>query len=418
MTEKPLPPLFAQRDGFDLIPELGRLRAEEPVSKVDHHWGVPGWLVTRYSDVRAILSDHQHFPSVMPPYFAGGGAKGSGSGGTDSSGSANRAEGAGGSGTTGASANGLFIVYNPPEHTRIRRMLTPEFTMRRLARLEEWIDSTVAEHLDAIAAAGPPAELVGAFALRLPFLVICELFGVPHEDRPELLAKSTMWANMSLPVQQRLAASEALTAYMVSFIQTQRVSPGEGMVGTLVRDHATELTDRELAGITNIMMVAGYETTAAMLSLGTLLLLRNPEHVPLVLDGGQGLDRVIEELLRYLSVTHNAFPRVASEDVTIAGQPIKAGDLLLCSVPIANRDAELGDGMERFDPAREEVQHLAFGHGIHHCIGAPLARMEMRIAYPALFRRFPTLRLAVPFREIRWRGNTNIYGLEALPVAW
>jgi cytochrome P450 len=402
MTEKPLPPLFARRDGFDLIPELGRLRAEEPVSQVEHHWGVPGWLVTRYSDVRAILSDHQRFPSVMPPYFAGGGAQGSGAGGANGSGD----------------ANGLFIVYNPPEHTRIRRMLTPEFTMRRLARLEKWIDSTVAEHLDAIAAAGPPAELVGSFALRLPFLVICELFGVPDEDRADLLTKSTVWANMSLPVEQRLAASEALTAYMVEFVQAQRVNPGEGMVGTLARDHGTELTDQELAGITNIMMVAGYETTAAMLSLGTLLLLRNPEYVPLLLDGGQGLDRLIEELLRYLSVTHNAFPRVAKEDVTIAGQQIRAGDLLLCSPPIANRDEELGDGMEQFDPVRESAQHLAFGHGIHHCIGAPLARLEMRIAYPALFRRFPALRMAVPFEEIQWRGNTNIYGLEALPLTW
>ncbi len=409
MTEKPpSPPLFARRDGFDLIPELGRLRAEEPVTKVDHHWGVPAWLVTRYSDVRAILSDHQRFPSVMPPYFAGG------------SGGSNGAGGANGAGEAGAEtgSNGLFIVFNPPEHTRIRRMLTPEFTKRRLARLEEWIDSTVTEHLDAIAAAGPPTELVGAFALRLPFLVICELFGVPDEDRAELLPMSTAWANMSLPVEQRLAASEALTAYMVGFIQTQRVSPGEGMIGMLVRDHGTELTDRELAGITNIMMVAGYETTAAMLSLGTLLLLRNPEHIRPLFDGDQPLDRLIEELLRYLSVTHNAFPRVASEDVSIAGQPIKAGDLLLCSPPIANRDEELGEGMERFDPARELSQHLAFGHGIHHCIGAPLARLEMRIAYPALFRRFPTLRLAVPFEEIQWRGNTNIYGLEALPVAW
>jgi cytochrome P450 len=190
------------------------------------------------------------------------------------------------------------------------------------------------------------------------------------------------------------------------------------MVGTLARDHGAELTDKELAGITNIMMVAGYETTAAMLSLGTLLLLRNPEYVPLLLDGGQGLDRLIEELLRYLSVTHNAFPRVAKEDVTIAGQQIRAGDLLLCSPPIANRDEELGDGMEQFDPVRESAQHLAFGHGIHHCIGAPLARLEMRIAYPALFRRFPALRMAVPFEEIQWRGNTNIYGLEALPLTW
>ncbi|HEX3778400.1 MAG TPA: cytochrome P450 [Pseudonocardiaceae bacterium] len=397
-----LPPLFARRDGLDPIPELARLRAEAPVTKVRHHWGASAWLVTRYEDVRAVLGDHTRFTSGTPPYFAGAATE------ADNDGKP----------VNGMAGTGTFIVYDPPEHTRIRRMLIPEFTRRRLARLEPWIESSVTRHLDAIEQAGPPADLVDSFALRLPLLVICELFGVPYEGRADLLPLSTTFTDFTLSVEDRRAAGEQISAFMVGFVKSQREKPGDGMLGMLVREHGSDLTDREMAGIADIMLLAGYETTTAMLSLGTLVLLRNPEYVPLLFAGDQPLDHLIEELLRYLSVTHNAFPRIAQEDVEIGGQQIKAGELLVCSPPIANRDEQLGTDMDRFDPTRAVNQHLAFGHGIHHCIGAPLARLEMRIAYPALFRRFPELRLTVPFEDISWRANTNIYGLDSLPVTW
>ncbi|TNC24161.1 cytochrome P450 [Amycolatopsis alkalitolerans] len=389
------PPLFARRDGFDPLPELERLRAERPVTKVDYHWGVQTWLVTRYEDVRMILGDHKRFTSAPPPYFAGAG-----------------------DGSSGVDGTGWFIVYNPPAHTRLRRMLAAEFTKRRLARLEPRIEATVTGHLDEMERTGAPAELVSQFALRLPMLVICELFGVPFEGRTKLLPLSSKFTDFSLPVDERKAATERAGEIMVEFVRQQRADPGEGMLGMLIREHGDELTDRELAGVADLMVQAGYETTMSMLSLGTLVLLRHPEHVPLLFGGDQQLEQVIEELLRYLSITHNLFPRIAQEDVTISGQPVKAGELLMCSPPIANRDEQLGEGMDSFDPARKPGAHLAFGHGIHHCIGAPLARLELRMALPALFRRFPGLRLAVPFEEIAWRPNTNFYGLDSLPVAW
>jgi cytochrome P450 len=397
--ERPPPPLFARREGFDPISQLGRLRSDQPVVEVEHHWGVPAWLVTRYEDVRAVLGDHKRFTSGVPPYFAGA-SKGDADGGGSMEGT------------------GTFIVYDPPEHTRLRRMLTPEFTMRRMGRLQPSIEATITEYLDAIEQAGPPADLVDDFALHVPLMVICELFGVPYSDRAQLLPLSSAYTDFSLSVEARREASEKLSAFMVDFILEERKNPGDGMLGMLVREHGTELTDRELAGIADIMLVAGYETTTAMLSLGTLTLLQNPEYIPLVRDSDDKLDQVIEEMLRYLSVTHNAFPRIAREDVTLGGQQIKAGQLVLCSPPIANRDPQLGEDIDHFDPTRKVSQHLAFGHGIHHCIGAPLARMELRTAYPALFQRFPNLRLAVPFEEISWRTHTNIYGLNSLPVTW
>ncbi|WP_326836034.1 cytochrome P450 [Amycolatopsis rhabdoformis] len=396
-VETPLPPLFARRDGFDPLPELELLRAERPVTRVEHHWGVQTWLVTRYDDVRMILGDHKRFTSAPPPYFAS-------TQGED--------------GTDGVEGTGWFIVYNPPAHTRLRRMLAAEFTKRRLARLEPRIEATVAEHLDEMAAGGPGAELVSQFALRLPMLVICELFGVSVESRTELLPLSSKFTDFSLSVEERREASERAGAIMVEFVKDQRANPGEGMLGMLIREHGEDLTDRELAGVADLMVQAGYETTMSMLSLGTLVLLRHPEHIPLLFAGEQELDQVVEELLRYLSITHNLFPRVAQEDVTISGLLVKAGELLMCSPPIANRDERLGEDMDRFDPTRKSGPHLAFGHGIHHCIGAPLARLELRMALPALFRRFPDLRLAVPFEDIAWRPNTNFYGLDSLPVTW
>ena len=404
-TETPQPPLFARRDGFDPIPELGQLRRDQPVTRMTHHWGVPVWVVTRHADVRAVLADYQHFLSVMPPYFAG------------SAGDGTETDADGGDGPNVAGA-GMFVSYDPPEHTRIRRMLTPEFTARRLARLESWIKSSVDEHLDAMERSGPQADLVEAFAMPLPFLVICELFGVPDSDRAGLIPLSKQWTNTALPVEERLAASDQMVAYMLDFIKSQRVTPGDGVIGTLTRDHGGEVSNREIAGISQLMLIAGYETTASTLSLGTLLLLRDPQYVRLLFEGDKQLDHVCEELLRYLSVAHNTFPRVAKEDVTIGGQRIKAGDLLICALPIANRDEALGEDMDSFDPTREISQHVVFGHGIHHCIGAPLARLEVRIALPALFQRFPGLRLAVPFEEIRWSAHTNFYGLQSLPVAW
>ncbi|MET7995425.1 cytochrome P450 [Amycolatopsis sp. NPDC005232] len=393
-VETPLPPLFARRDGFDPLPELERLRVERPVTRVEHHWGVQTWLVTRYDDVRLILGDHKRFTSAPPPYFA-----------TEQ-------------GEDGVEGTGWFIVYNPPAHTRLRRMLAAEFTKRRLARLEPRIEATVAEHLDEMERGGPGAELVGQFALRLPMLVICELFGVSVESRTELLPLSSKFTDFSLPVEERREASERAGAIMVEFVKEQRANPGEGMLGMLIREHGDDLTDRELAGVADLMVQAGYETTMSMLSLGTLVLLRHPEYIPLLFAGEQELDQVVEELLRYLSITHNLFPRVAQEDVTISGLLVKAGELLMCSPPIANRDERLGEDMDRFDPTRKSGPHLAFGHGIHHCIGAPLARLELRMALPALFRRFPGLRLAVPFEDIAWRPNTNFYGLDTLPVTW
>jgi cytochrome P450 len=190
------------------------------------------------------------------------------------------------------------------------------------------------------------------------------------------------------------------------------------MLGMLVREHGEELTDDELVGIGNLLLIAGHETTSNMLGLGTLALLQHPEQLALVRDDPAVVAPAVEELLRWLTIVHSGVVRTATVDVELAGHTIPAGDLVVCSLPTANRDPALLRDPETLDVTRGAAGHVAFGHGVHHCLGAPLARMEMRIAFPALLRRFPGLALDVPFADVPFRAFHFIYGLQALPVRW
>jgi cytochrome P450 len=195
-------------------------------------------------------------------------------------------------------------------------------------------------------------------------------------------------------------------------------APGDDMLGMLVREHGNELSEDELVGVAGLLLVAGHETTANMLGLGTLALLRNPEQFAMVRDDPAAVGSAVEELLRWLSIVPSGIPRTTTTEVTLAGHTIPAGQLVVASLVAANRDSALVSDPDRLDITRGEMGHMAFGHGVHHCLGAPLARMEMTTAFPALLRRFPKLELAVPFEEVGFRPHSFIYGLQSLPVNW
>ena len=389
MAEKAAMPVHIRRNGFDPDPELAQLRRKSPVSRVDFVSGGNGWLVTRYEDTRTVLGDPERFPSHPSPFIAQ---------------------------ETGSPADpppGFLLSYNPPDHTRLRRMLAPAFTVKRMRELRPRVEEMVHDHLDAIDKAGAPADLVSMFTLPIPSLAICELLDVPYADRAAFQDRSVRRTDFAASLEQRAAAFAESQDYLAGLVAAQRVAPGEGVIGMLVREHGDNLSDQELVGVADLLLIAGHDTTAHMLSLGILLLLRHPEHVAKIHD-----DATVEEMLRYLSVVHSGIPRVAQENVVLGGQLIEAGDRVVCSLPSANRDETLGADTGRFDPDRRIPGQIAFGHGIHHCLGAPLARMELGIAYPALFRRFPGLRLAVPAEEIRFHSHSVVYGVESLPVAW
>ncbi|MEU5610821.1 cytochrome P450 [Streptomyces sparsogenes] len=384
-----------RRDGLDPVVELSRTRAKEPISRLPLPFGIKGWLVTGYDETKAVLGRTSGFSSDFT----------------------NLAEK--NIGIAPQQNPGGLGFSDPPTHTRLRRLLTPEFTMRRLSRLTPRIHSIVEERLDdmaATAARDGSVDLVQAFALPIPSLVICELLGVPYEDRADFQQLSMARFDLFGGADASFGAISDSLSYLLDIVKKQRETPGDGLLGMLVKEHGDEIGDQELAGLADGVLTGGFETTASMLALGTLVLLRSPERFAEIRDNDDVVDRFVEELLRYLTVVQVAFPRFAKEDMEIAGTKISSGDLVLCSLSGANRDERLGPDMERFDPYRQTSSHLAFGHGIHRCIGAELAKMELRAAYPALVRRFPEMRLAVAPEQLSFRKLSIVYGVDALPV--
>src|SRR6185312_2484232 len=401
MTQAPeLPPLHMRRDAFNPTPELRKIRETDGVRTVTNAFGMKVFLVTRHEDIKDVLSDHQRFSNTRPPGFVVPGAP-------------NVPE----EEQTSARAGNL-LGLDPPEHQRLRRMLTAEFTIRRMKRLEPRIVEIVEAQLDAMEKAGPPADLVASFALPIPSLVICELLGVPYDDRDDFQRRSARQLDLSIPMAERLKLVRRGREYMGSLVERARQQPGEDILGMLVREHGTELTDDELIGVAGLLLLAGHETTSNMLGLGTLALLRHPDQLAAVRDDPGAIGPAVEEMLRWLSIVHSAIPRITTTDVEVAGVPIPAGQLVFVSLPSGNRDPDFIDSPEVLDIRRGAPGHLAFGHGVHHCLGAPLARMEMRIAFPALLRRFPTLELAEDFEDVAFRSFHFIYGLRSLEVTW
>ena len=256
---------------------------------------------------------------------------------------------------------------------------------------------------------------MAGFALPVPSLVICELLGVPFGDREAFQARTRHQLDVSLPIDERVRLGEESRAYMGGLVDRARAEPGEDVLGMLVREHGDELTRDELIGIASLLLVAGHETTSGMLGLGTLALLRHPAQLALVRDDDAAVVPAVEELLRWLSIVHTGVARTARRDVEVGGETIAAGEVVLCALPAANRDPRATPDPERLDVTRGQVGHVAFGHGAHHCIGAPLARLEMQIAFPALLRRFPALAEAP---GATFRSFAVVYGLERLPVTW
>ena len=378
-----------RREGLDPVKELADLRGKEPIKKLSLPFGFSAWLVTGYDEVKAVLGRADGFSNDFAHLV--------------------------GAGVTAMQHPGGLGFSDPPVHTRLRRLLTPEFTMRRLSRLTPVIHSIVEEQLDAMAKVDGPVDLVQAFALPIPSLTICELLGVPYEDREKFQRLSKDRFDVFSGANASFGAISDSVSYLLDVAREQRESPGEGLLGMLVREHGDEIDDQELAGLADGVLTGGLETTASTLTLGAFIMLRDPAAAS-ALRNDDATAGFVEELLRYLSVVQLAFPRFAQEDIEISGKKISAGDVVLCSLSGANRDAALGPDMERFDPHRPRMQHLAFGHGMHRCIGAELARMELRAACPALVRRFPRMRLAAEAEALPFRALSIVYGLDSLPV--
>jgi cytochrome P450 len=380
------------RDRFDPLPRLGALRDRSPVARLTSFLGLTVWVVTGEAEARAVLADGTSFSNDIRPYVGEAGA------------------------VADSSVGGLGFT-DPPDHTTLRKLLTPEFTMRRLGRLRPRVEAIIASRLDAMAAegdAGGPVDLVSTFAFPVPFLVICELLGLPDEERDRFRRLGAARFDVSGGGKGTLGAVSGSREYLLDFVGRQRQDPGDGLVGQLVRDHGDRLSDNELGGLCDGVFTGGLETSASMLSLGAAVLLERPEVYARVATDPAYTECVVEELLRYLSVVQVGFPRFARTDVRVAGQQVRRGDLVMVHLAAADRDPRAGWD-DRFDPDRAPGRpHLAFGHGFHRCVGAELARMELRTAFPALSRRFPDL-TPVPGPPA-FRQRSIVYGLDSMPV--
>jgi cytochrome P450 len=383
------------RSGTDPVPELAQARARCPVQRIDLPFGFAVHLVTGYEQARTVLTDRDSYSNDMRHLFRDA-----------SEGSA-------------ADVGGLGFS-DPPVHTRLRKLVAPEFTKRRLEKLEPMIETIVARRLAELAAAGSPADLAEHVSSRVPMDVICELLGLDDSDHEAFVRLGTQRFDATGGTAASLGAVSEQKTMLLDVIARQRLTPGPGLIGRILQAEGDGISDNDLAGVVDGIVTGGYETTASTISMGTAVLLRDPAHVALVRDGSPAdVERVVEELLRYLTVVQVAFPRFAKEDLELSGCPVRSGDVVAVSLSGADRDpAWAGADPDAFDPARSTGAggHLAFGHGMHRCVGAELARLELRIVLPALLRRFPDLALDVPEEQLSWRGLSFVHGVEALPV--
>ena len=393
MTELPTLP-FDRPNALSLAPRMRELRAEAPIVKVRTAAGDEAWLVTRYDEVKALFASPQLGRSHPRPDEAARISQ---------------------SALIGGARPGYET--EDADHARMRARLVPRFSARRMRLLAPRVEQLVDDLLDHLG--GPPADLHESLSFPLPVLVICELLGVPFADREYFRGLSTAMADMR-DHERSAAAFQELIGYVRDLVGRKRKEPGNDMLTELTEIEDGGLSDDEAAGLGAVVLFAGHETTVVRIDIGALLFAANPDQAELLRTRPELIPSAVEEILRLSSTgSGGGLPRYARTDIEIGGVTIGRGDAVLLSVSSANQDESAFPEPERMDIAREQVNpHLAFGHGARYCIGAALARIELTAVFERLFRRFPTLRAAVPPAELKVRSHLLTGGFAEVPVTW
>ena len=384
---------------YDPPPAYRHAAAQGAVTRAALPDGTPCWLVTGHHEVRSVLSDQRFSADARNPAFP-----------FLSPGQREL-----------ATAKPSFIRMDDPEHARLRRMVTKDFLVKRIDALRPEIQRIVDDAVDRMTAGGPTADLVADFALPVPSLVICLLLGVPYRDHELFQRLSRTLLDNNTTREQATAAHHELMSYLAGLAADKRRRPADDILSRLAA--RPDLTPQETASLGFLLLVAGHESTANMTALATLALLRRPDQTALLTAGPAALRAGVEELLRHLTIIHLGLARVATEDVEVGTTLIRAGEGLICMLSTANRDETVfgphaGPGTDGLDVTRDARRHLAFGFGVHQCVGQPLARAELQIVLETLFRRLPGLRLAVPEEELVFSTGAIVYGVRSLPVTW
>jgi cytochrome P450 len=388
---------FSEPDRLNLDPLYAQLRRQEPVARVRLPFGEDAWLATRYQDVKVVLGD---------PRFSRAASVG-------------RDEPR----TSPQPIGGGILSMDPPDHSRLRRLVAKAFTARRVEQLRPVTAAIAGELVDAMRTAGPPADLVEHFSTPLPVRVICRLLGVPPSDQHLFRTWSeAIISTTSLPPETVIEYLGSLHAYMAGLIAQRREVATDDLIGAMVqaRDEDNDrLTEQEMVELAAGLLAAGHETTVTQLSNFVYVLLTHPEQLAVLRARPELVPGAVEELLRFVPLgAAAAFARYATEDLELGGVRIRAGEPVIAAMSAANRDATVFGEPDRLDITREAGPHLGFGHGVHHCLGAQLARMELQVALGTLLDRLPDLALAVDEKELEWKSGLLVRGLRGLPVTW
>ncbi|MEU4526386.1 cytochrome P450 [Amycolatopsis sp. NPDC024027] len=386
---------------LDPPPELTSLQAEAPLVRVRLWDGTTPWLVTRHADQQAVLADDRVSADTLHPGYP-----------HVSESLRDR-----------AADLRTFITMDDPEHVRQRRMIAPSFAFRRIEELRPAVQRIVDDLIDDLLAGPKPTDLVSAFALPLPSLVICQVLGVPYEDHDFFQRTSRILIHRESATETALAAQLELAGYLDRLIGRKLDDPADDLLSRLATEQLKtgRMTRPDLAMMALLLLVGGHETTANMIALGTFALLTHPDQFAVLRDTDDPAVAAgaVEELLRYLSIVHGGRRRVALEDIKIGGQVVRAGEALVIPTEIGDRDERVFPDPHVLDLRRREARrHMAFGFGVHQCLGHPLVRVELQAVYGTLFRRIPTLSLAVDPGELEFKHEGFVYGVYELPLTW
>ncbi|OZV75554.1 cytochrome P450 [Micromonospora echinospora] len=388
---------FSPPDRLNLDPRYAELRRDEPLVRVQLPYGEPAWLATRHADVRMVLGD---------PRFSR-----AASAGRDEPRNVPEQRESG------------ILGMDPPEHTRLRRVVAKAFTARRVEQLRPGTRRVAGELVDGMLAAGAPADLVAHLATPLPIRVICDLLGVPFADQDRFHTWSeAIVSTTALSPERAREYVDNLLGYMAGLVEQRRTTPTDDLIGAMVRMRDSDgdrLSEDELVRLAAGLLAAGHETTVNQIPNLVYVLLTNPEQWARLCAEPGLVPSAVEELMRFVPLGATAaFPRYATEDVEVGGVLVRAGEPVVVSIHSANRDEQVFTDADQIDLARPVNPHVAFGHGVHHCVGAQLARMELQVVLETLVERTPGLRLAVPEPELTWKTGLLVRGLTSLPVSW